>query len=174
MSSTDVSLSLVATLYTIYCIHYLQAGAPSDEIIVYGILCALLTYIGFSHWNAGYPMWVTPFLTIHYVTESSVNKKRANAILFCLFFASLFAYNVFSWWHALVFSWTPYYSQQIRTIVEFLSATTVALNVGGFATSLSQSILAGVCTVYILLCVRIMLRRKSHGPVSSGDSRLSV
>jgi hypothetical protein len=137
----------VITVATLLALLILKVWKADRKLILDAILIVLVTYVGLSHFNRYYTIWVVPFLTMDLAINWDCTRKYLSRVLYLLFFLSAFTYNSIYWWfNSLLFihEFTP----QIGEMSRFICAVGRNLRLGDLASTFSQSILAGICIIY--------------------------
>ena len=151
-STTEVKISSVVTVLVIVVFLALRMWKNDRRLVLDMVLIALITYVGLSHWNRYYTIWVTPFLTMDLAANWNGKCRRVYAALFTLFFLSAFVYNTAYWWSASLF-YIYEFTPQVSEMARFMLGVGDMLRTGDFGTTFSQSVLAGACIIYSAVVV---------------------
>ena len=149
-SSSMTKASSVMTVWTILALLMVRVWKAHKQLVLDAILIALLVFVGFSHFNRYYTIWVLPFFTINLATNWNSLHRKAYTILFTLFFASLFMYNFAYWWSTslfFIYEFTPMMSE-LASLMRMVGSNLI---LGDLGTTFSQSLLSGACITYSIL-----------------------
>jgi len=165
-STSGTEISSVATVLVVVTLLALKVWRNDRRLVLDMILIVLVTYVGLSHWNRYYTIWVTPFLTIDMAINRNSRYRTGFMALYALFFLSAFVYNSIYWWFSsllFLYEFTPEISAMAACVREIAGT----LRAGDLGTTFSQSILAGTCILYAAMVVKRNLIR-IDGQGSSG------
>jgi hypothetical protein len=172
-STSATEISSVVTALTVVALLILKVWKADRRLVLDAILIALLTFLGFSHWNRYYTIWATPFLTVDMTMNRNGRHRIVYTALFILFFVSAFLYNGAYWWLSsglFLYERTP----TIMQITQWMKDFANVLRVGDLGTTFSQSTLSAACILYALMInIRNMLKNRSQMPRASTVSSLN-
>ena len=162
-STSGAELSSVAFVCALVALLMLRIWKYDRRLILDVILIGLITYVGFSHFNRYYTIWVIPFLTLDLAMHKDGLYRKAYAALFTLFFVSAFIYNFAYWWNDglfFIYESTPLITQMVNYMREAGSI----LRLGDLGTTFTQSILAGTCIIYATMVIMRNFLKSSFSP----------
>jgi hypothetical protein len=159
-STSGTEISSVMTVAAVLALLVLRVWKNDRRLILDVILIVLIIYVGLSHFNRYYTIWVIPFLTMDLAMNWKGAHGNVSRALYCIFFISAFIYNGAYWWfNDLLFirEFTP----QIADMAAFMLEIGRNLRLGDLGTTFSQSILAGACIIYAsMVAIRNTLRTR--------------
>ena len=157
-STSGIEISSVVTVLAVMALLAMRSWKNDRRLVLDLVLIALVTYVGLSHFNRYYTVWVTPFLTVDLAINWNSVYRNIYRALYVLFFLSAFVYNGSYWWfNSLLFihEFTP----QMAEMAAFIRGVGSMLRAGELGTTFSQSILAGTCILYAaMLALRNSIR----------------
>ena len=165
-SGSEMEISSVMTILTILALLMLRVWKTDKALVLDAILITLLTFLGLSHFNRYYTIWVVPFLTLSLARNWSSSYRKAYAFLFALFFISASVYNFAYWWCSslfFIYEFTPLISE-LTVLMRTLGGM---LRLGDLGTTFSQSMLAAACIIYstvVALLDTLRVRRENFLP----------
>jgi hypothetical protein len=157
-----IEISSVMTVSAVLALLMLRLWRNDRCLILDVILIVLVTYVGLSHFNRYYTIWVVPFLTMDlalYWDGAHANVRKA---LYIIFFLSAFVYNGAYWWFNNVL-FVQEFTPQIADMSVFMQEIGGMLRTGELGTTFSQSILAGTCIIYAtMVAIRKIIRNQTQ------------
>jgi len=151
-STSGAELSSVTFVCGLVALLLLRIWKYDRRLVLDVILIGLITYVGFSHFNRYYTIWLIPFLTLDLAMHKNGLHRKVYAALFTLFFVSAFLYNFAYWWSNglfFIYESTPLITQTVNYMREAGSL----LRFGDLGTTFTQSILAGTCIIYATMVI---------------------
>jgi len=151
-SNSGAELSSVAFVCIFVALLMLRIWKYDRRLILDVVLIGLITYIGLSHFNRYYTIWVIPFLTLDLAMHKDGSYRRTYAALFALFFVSAFLYNFAYWWSDglfFIYESTPLMTQ----VANYMREAGSILRQDDLGTTFTQSILAGTCIIYATMVI---------------------
>ena len=151
-STSGAELSSVAFVCIFAALLMLRIWKYDRRLIFDVILIVLITYVGLSHFNRYYTIWLIPFLTLDLAMHRDGSYSRVYAALFALFFVSAFLYNLAYWWSNglfFIYESTPFMNQ----VANYMRGAGSILRMDDLGTTFIQSILAGTCMIYATMAI---------------------
>ena len=165
-STSGTEISSVMTVSTVLGLLVWRVWKTDRRLILDVILIVLITYVGLSHFNRYYTIWVVPFLTMDLAMNWDKAYGNVCKALYTLFFLSAFVYNFAYWWAGTlaIYEFTP----QVTEVGAFMREIGSMLRTGDLGTTFSQSVLAGTCIIYATMVAmrRIVRNRNQRGNVN--------
>ena len=162
-STSGAELSSVTFVCALVALLMLRIWKYDRQLILDVILIGLITYVGLSHFNRYYTIWVIPFLTLDLAMHKDGLYRRVYGALFTLFFVSAFIYNFAYWWSDglfFIYESTPFITQ----VASCMREAGGIIRLGDLGTTFSQSILAGTCIIYATMLIMRNFLKSSVSP----------